>query len=104
MSAPVTILIVDDAGVNRRLIQALLGPQGYVTRTAASGEEALASITADPPDLILSNHVCQQLPKRPGNARGRPLEIQSGCLADDRDAGFQHAAMALNEICHVRGG
>jgi CheY-like chemotaxis protein len=54
MSAPATILIVDDSGVNRRLIQALLGPQGYVTRTAASGEEALASITADPPDLILS--------------------------------------------------
>jgi Osmosensitive K+ channel histidine kinase len=53
MSAPATILIVDDSDVNRRLIQALLGPQGYVTRTAANGEEALASITADPPDLIL---------------------------------------------------
>jgi CheY-like chemotaxis protein len=39
--------------VNRRLLQALLGPQGYVTRTAASGEEALASIAKDPSDLIL---------------------------------------------------
>jgi diguanylate cyclase (GGDEF)-like protein/PAS domain S-box-containing protein len=53
MKAPGTILIVDDSGVNRRLIQALLGPQGYVTRTAASGEEALAAVADNPPDLIL---------------------------------------------------
>ena len=48
-----TILIVDDSGMNRRLIQALLGPQGYDTRTAASGEEALVSVAKNPPDLIL---------------------------------------------------
>ena len=53
MKTPGTILIVDDSGVNRRLIQALLGPQGYVTRTAASGEEALAAVADNPPDLIL---------------------------------------------------
>ena len=53
MTAPATVLIVDDSGVNRRLIQALLEPQGYVTRTADSGEEALTSVAADPPDLIL---------------------------------------------------
>ena len=53
MTAPATVLIVDDSGVNRRLIQALLEPQGYVIRTAASGEEALTSVAADPPDLIL---------------------------------------------------
>jgi len=44
MTAPAAVLIVDDSGVNRRLIQALLEPQGYVTRSAASGEEAPASI------------------------------------------------------------
>jgi signal transduction histidine kinase len=53
MTGPATILIVDDERTNRRLLQALLGPQGYVTRTASSGEEALASIADDPPDLIL---------------------------------------------------
>jgi signal transduction histidine kinase len=53
MTKPATILIVDDENQNRRLLQALLGPEGYVTRTAASGEEALASIADDPPDLIL---------------------------------------------------
>jgi len=51
MTAPATILIVDGERANRRLLQALLGPEGYVTRTAASGEEALTSIADDPPDL-----------------------------------------------------
>jgi len=53
MTRPARILIVDDEIANRRLLQALLGPEGYVTRTATSGEEALASIADDPPDLIL---------------------------------------------------
>jgi len=53
MTAPAAILIVDDEGANRRLLQALLGAEGYVTRTAGDGKEALASIAADPPDLIL---------------------------------------------------
>jgi signal transduction histidine kinase len=53
MKEPASILIVDDEVANRRLLQALLGPEGYVTRTAASGREALASIAQDPPDLIL---------------------------------------------------
>jgi diguanylate cyclase (GGDEF)-like protein/PAS domain S-box-containing protein len=48
-----TILIVDDESQNRRLLQALLGHEGYVTRTADGGEQALASIADDPPDLIL---------------------------------------------------
>jgi diguanylate cyclase (GGDEF)-like protein/PAS domain S-box-containing protein len=53
MTAPTTILIVDDERLNRRLLQVLLRHEGYVTRSAASGEEALASIADDPPDLIL---------------------------------------------------
>lgn len=53
MTAPASILIVDDDPQDCRLLQALLGHEGYVTRTAASGEQALASITDDPPDLIL---------------------------------------------------
>ncbi len=48
-----TILIVDDEIHNRKLLEALLRPEGYLTKTAASGEEALASISQSPPDLIL---------------------------------------------------
>ena len=52
-SPPATILIVDDEIRNRKLLETLLRPEGYVTRTAASGEEALASIAQRAPDLIL---------------------------------------------------
>lgn len=47
------ILVVDDEAQNRRLLEALLKPEGYRTIGAASGEEALASIAREPPDLIL---------------------------------------------------
>lgn len=47
------ILIVDDEERNCRLLEALLRPEGYVTRRAAGGREALASVAEDPPDLIL---------------------------------------------------
>jgi diguanylate cyclase (GGDEF)-like protein/PAS domain S-box-containing protein len=53
MTAPAVILIVDDESANRRLLQVLLRPKGYVTRTATGGREALACIAADRPDLIL---------------------------------------------------
>ena len=48
-----TILIVDDEAQNRRLLAVLLSPEGYETSSAASGEEALAAISEQAPDLIL---------------------------------------------------
>jgi signal transduction histidine kinase len=53
MKTAASILIVDDEYQNRRLLEVLLGPEGYVTRTAAGGKEALASIVQEPPDLIM---------------------------------------------------
>lgn len=48
-----TILIVDDQPVNRRLLEALLAPEGYITWSVASGREGLARIALEPPDLVL---------------------------------------------------
>src|SRR3954462_6252383 len=48
-----TILIVDDEPLGRETVAALLQPQGYQLRFAASGPEALAQAAACPPDLIL---------------------------------------------------
>ena len=48
-----TVLIVDDELFNRKLLEALLRPEGYVTVSAASGEEALACVAKQAPDLIL---------------------------------------------------
>lgn len=47
------ILVVDDVAQNLRLLSDLLSARGYRTSTAATGEDALASIAADPPDLVL---------------------------------------------------
>ncbi|MDB5867777.1 MAG: domain S-box protein [Polaromonas sp.] len=48
-----TILIVDDESQNRKLLEVLLQPEGYATRSAASGKEALALVAQSAPDLIL---------------------------------------------------
>jgi CheY-like chemotaxis protein len=47
------LLIVDDESVNREVLEELLGAIGFETRTAATGEEALALNTSWRPDLIL---------------------------------------------------
>ena len=48
-----TILIVDDKLTNRKLLEALLRPEGYLTQCAADGAQALALIAQHAPDLIL---------------------------------------------------
>jgi CheY-like chemotaxis protein len=47
------ILLVDDNPQNRRLIEAMLTPYGYLIASASSGDEALQITASDPPDLIL---------------------------------------------------
>lgn len=48
-----TVLVVDDQPQNIRLLEAVLGPQGYDVRTAVSGEEALAVLSGTEIDLVL---------------------------------------------------
>jgi two-component system, cell cycle sensor histidine kinase and response regulator CckA len=47
------VLIVDDEPRNRQLLEVMLTPEKVVLQIAASGEEALAMVAAQPPDLIL---------------------------------------------------
>ncbi len=47
------ILVVDDERQNRALLEVMLAPEGFDVITAASGEEAIAVVTHQPPDLIL---------------------------------------------------
>jgi signal transduction histidine kinase len=51
--AAACILIVDDERHNRELLEIMLKPEGFLLLSAASGEEALAMIARQPPDLIL---------------------------------------------------
>ncbi|MGQ9652022.1 MAG: HDOD domain-containing protein [Phycisphaerae bacterium] len=48
-----TILVVDDMPIFREPIAATLRQEGYVTRCAQNGMEALTMIRQEPPDLIL---------------------------------------------------
>jgi two-component system cell cycle sensor histidine kinase/response regulator CckA len=50
---PARVLIVDDERHNRNLLEVMLTPEGLLLQTAASGEEALAMVAQQPPDLIL---------------------------------------------------
>ncbi len=47
------ILIVDDEDQNRRLLDAMLSPEGYIVESVASGEAAIIAVGESPPDLIL---------------------------------------------------
>ncbi len=53
MSTPAKILVVDDTPHNVKLLADLLGVKGYAVATAATGEEALAKLAAESPDLVL---------------------------------------------------
>ena len=53
MNAVPTILIVDDTPQNIRLLDAVLGPQGYRIVAAGSGQEGLEKIGSEDPALVL---------------------------------------------------
>jgi len=47
------ILVVDDQPQNARLLEAVLVRQGYAVAVATSGQEALAKVASERPDLVL---------------------------------------------------
>ncbi len=67
------ILVVDDAPQVRRVMRASLTAQGYTVFEARDGEEALESVRATPPDLILLD---VNMPRMDGLAACR--EIRRG--------------------------
>ena len=71
------ILVVDDTSANIKLLDAVLGSQGYTVIPAASGAEALALVDQELPDLVLLDilmpgmdgyEVCRRLRDQPATA------------------------------------
>jgi len=71
------ILVVDDIAQNVKLLADLLAVKGYAVVTASSGEEALAKVAAEQPDLVLLDvmmpgmsgyDVCRALRAEPATA------------------------------------
>jgi len=50
---PPKIMVVDDEVLNRKLLLAMLKPQGYEVILAEDGADCLVKMEADPPDLVL---------------------------------------------------
>jgi len=73
-TGPETIVIIDDAPMNLKLLTELLRREGYQPRPLTSGNAGLASIRQDPPSLVLLDihlpdingyQVCEQLKQDP---------------------------------------
>ena len=71
------ILVVDDTPHNVKLLADILGMKGYTITTAVNGEDALAKVAADQPDLMLLDimmpglsgyDVCRKLRESPATA------------------------------------
>ena len=77
MTGPAKVLVVDDTPHNVKLLEDLLTVNGYAVATAVNGEEALAKVASEAPDLILLDimmpglsgyDVCQRLRADPKTA------------------------------------
>ena len=55
------VLVVDDQPQNVKLLHQVLTMSGYDVTTAASGQEALAKVTAENPDMVLLDVVMPQM-------------------------------------------
>ncbi len=53
LDTPLTVLVVDDNAVNRRVAEGLLQRAGYSVRSVTNGQEALDAIVAGPVDAVL---------------------------------------------------
>ena len=89
---PACVLIVDDERHNRELLEVMLAPEGFLLLTAANGEEAIAIVARQPPDLILLDIMMpgmsgyQVAERLKGNPATKQIPIIMVTALHDRDA------------------
>ena len=89
---PARVLIVDDERHNRELLEVMLTPEGLLLELAATGEEALAMVAQQPPDLILLDIMMpgmdgyQVAAHIKGEVSTKNIPIIMVTALDDRDA------------------
>ncbi len=97
-----TVLVVDDTVAALRLLSDMLTQDGYQVRPADSGELALASVAASPPELILLDirmpgldgfEVCRALKGREETREIPVLFISAHTDVEDRVKGWQLGAV-----------
>jgi PAS domain S-box-containing protein len=101
---PARILIVDDERHNRQLLEVMLAPEGFLLVTAASGEEALAVVAEQPPDLILLDIMMpgmdgyQVAAKIKGNLATKNIPVIMVTALDDRSARMRGLNVGAEEF------
>jgi len=89
----VHVLIVDDRADARELLRAMLTPTGARLSEASSAEQALKSIAADPPDLLLADvamprrdgySLIRELRNRPDGHRIRAIAVSAYARGADK--------------------
>jgi signal transduction histidine kinase len=89
---PARILIVDDEPKNRKLLEVMLAPEGFLFVSAASGTEALAALTEQSHDLILLDVMMPDMDgyevaaKIKGNIATKNIPIIMLTALDDRNS------------------
>jgi class 3 adenylate cyclase len=95
------VLVVDDTPHNVKLLADLLGARGYAVSSAASGEQALELIAANPPDLVLLDvmmpgisgyEVCRRLRENPATALLPVVMVTSLDAQEERVKGIEAGA------------
>ena len=101
MTQPRKILVVDDNPGNVKLLNDLLTVKGYDVATASSGQEALAQIDADCPDLVLLDimmpemngyEVCQKIRQNPATEMLPVVMVTALDASQDRIKGIEAGA------------
>jgi class 3 adenylate cyclase/CheY-like chemotaxis protein len=95
------ILVVDDTPQNVRLLADILGAKGFVAITAGSGEEGLAKLAAEKPDLVLLDvmmpgisgyEVCRRIRADPATALLPVVLVTSLDPREERVKGIEAGA------------
>jgi putative two-component system response regulator len=95
------IMVVDDQPANLKLLQIMLGQQGYQVRLFPEGGMAVAGAVREPPDLILLDvnmpgmngfEVCDQLRMHPNLARVPVIFLSASDGVADKVRAFRSGA------------
>lgn len=95
------ILVVDDSKLAAKMVQDRLVSKGYEVSVAFSGEEALAEVRDEVPDLVVSDltmpgmdgyELCQRLRRDPTTAEVPIILLTSRGKISEKEAGFEAGA------------
>ena len=98
------ILVVDDDPTVRELLSLQLGSAGHDVTTACDGDDGLAAVGVQAPDLVVLDvmmprmsgwEVLEHLREEPRGTRPRVLLLTARDLPDDRRRGYELGASAV---------